>query len=133
MGCLLACHLLPGNYRPACLPTCSALPRPAPAAQVQELAEHICGLLDKGLKRLTRMSKRGIDIAERVRIPHFDLQFPCTEHARGGLMSWLHVCAAIAGSQCSPCHWRVCSTHCLPPDLTLPGLACTALPAARPA
>lgn len=33
--------------------------------KIQAQAEHICGLLDKGLKRLTRMSKNGIDIADR--------------------------------------------------------------------
>lgn len=38
----------------------------AACVQIQAQAEHICGLLDKGLKRLTRMSKNGIDIADRA-------------------------------------------------------------------
>lgn len=34
--------------------------------QVEAQAEFICDLLDKGLKRLTRLSKNGVDIAEKV-------------------------------------------------------------------
>jgi hypothetical protein len=47
---------------PACL---SADLHPSPW-QVEAQAEFICDLLDKGLKRLTRLSKNGVDIAEKV-------------------------------------------------------------------
>ena len=51
---------------PVMLLCCPAFHMP-PLPQVEAKAEHICGLLDKGLRRLTRMSKSGIDIAELVR------------------------------------------------------------------
>ena len=40
----------------------TASPAAAPCPQVEALAAELCTLLDKGLHRVTRMSKRGVDI-----------------------------------------------------------------------
>ncbi|KAI7846490.1 hypothetical protein COHA_000025 [Chlorella ohadii] len=45
--------------------------------KIQALAERICGLLDKGLRRLTRMSKSGIDIAELPSRPEHENMLEC--------------------------------------------------------
>ncbi|KAL4457773.1 hypothetical protein ABPG75_012638 [Micractinium tetrahymenae] len=45
--------------------------------KVQALADRICHLLDKGLRRITRLSKSGVDVAEQPTRPELDRMFGC--------------------------------------------------------